>query len=153
MKANDILNTMLVLSVLIFLGLGIKYLFFAPEPNHVIGTKIERDTVTVKDTIRIPKYIYVTKLQARIDTIFVDSSKVLVARADTALQKDSSKIKVSYYFPPKNLFEIALEIKERIIREFQTVTETKTIITEEPWYRDMWFYSTMLSLVILFLVK
>lgn len=153
MKPNEIINTALGLAVLIIIGLSVKMIFFSPRPIHIIDTKIMRDSVIVRDTIKIPKYIYITKLQAQIDTFFIDSSKVTFAHADTTIQKDSSKIKVSYYFPPKNFFEIALDLKERIIHELKTITETKTITLEQPWYKDMWFYSNILLLAILFLVK
>lgn len=148
MKAENIINI-----VLVALIIGALFFFISILPNKPIEhTTIERDTVHQVDTIRVPKIIYVQKLHAKIDTVFIDSVKVLVAHADTTIQKDSSKIKVSYYFPPQNYFEIMLDLKEKIIHELKTITEFKTITLSEPWYKNTWFYSTVLSILVLFMV-
>lgn len=148
MKAENILNIVLVVSII---G-GIFFLISQIHDKPIEHITIERDTVYHVDTVRVPKIIYIQKLHAKLDTVFTDSSKVLVAHADTTIQKDSSKIKVSYYFPPQNYFEIMLDLKERIIHELKTITEFKTITISEPWYKNTWFYSTVLSIIILFMV-
>jgi len=148
MKTENILNIVLVASII---G-GIFFLISQIHNEPIEHITIERDTVHHVDTIRVPKIIYVQKLHAKIDTVFIDSSKVLVAHADTTIQKDSSKVKVSYYFPPQNYFEIMLDLKEKIIHELKTITEVKTITISEPWYKNTWFYSTVLSILVLFMV-
>jgi len=153
MKANEILNIALGLAILIIIGLAVKMIFFPPDPVRVVDTVIQRDTVMHRDTVKIPKTIYITKLLAKIDTVFVDSSKVFVAKADTTLQKDSSKVNVSYFFPPLNYFEVKFDIKEKIIRELQTITETKTVTVELPFYKQITFWTTIGAMLLYFLVK
>lgn len=148
MKTENILNIVLVASII---G-GLFFLIYNLRHEPIEHITVQRDTVHQVDTIRVPKIIYVQKLHAKIDTVFIDSTKVLVAHADTTIQKDSSKIKVSYYFPPQNYFEIMLDLKEKIIHELKTITEIKTITFSEPWFKNTWFYSTVLSIIILFMV-
>jgi hypothetical protein len=148
MKAENIINIVLVASII---G-GLFFLIYNLRHEPIEHITIERDTVHHVDTIRVPKFIYIQKMHAKIDTLFIDSSNVLVAHADTTIQKDSSKIKVSYYFPPQNYFEIMLDLKEKIIHELKTITEIKTITISEPWYKNTWFYSTVLSILVLFMV-
>lgn len=148
MKTENILNIVLVAVII-----GAIFFLISILPHKPIERiTIERDTVHQVDTLRVPKIIYVQKLHAKIDTVFIDSSKVIVAYADTTIQKDSSRIEVSYYFPPQNYFEIILDLKEKIIHELKTITEIKTIAISEPWYKNTWFYSTVFSIIILFMV-
>ena len=155
MNSDKIMSTALGLAILIIIGLAVKTIFFpSKETVHVTDTVIKRDTVTHVDTIKVPKTIFVSKWKARIDTVKVGpDSGCIVAKADTIIQKDSSKIKVSYYFPPKNTFEIILDIKERIIKQFQSITETKTLTYEKPFYQDVFFLTTIIASLLIFLVK
>lgn len=152
MKANDILNTAIGLVILIIIVLAVKMIFF-PDQVRVVDTIIQRDTVTHVDTVRVPKTIYVTKLQAKIDTVFVNDNPMQVAKADTTLQKDSSKVNVSYYFPPLNYFEVMFDIKEKIIEKLKTITETKTVTVELPFYKQITFWTTIGAMLLFFLVK
>jgi len=88
-KAVDIV---LVFAILIMIGVAIEMISNCSGRKSVVETVIVKDTVTRVDTIRVPKTIYVTKLQAKLDTIFVNNNPVQVAKADTTLQKDSSKL-------------------------------------------------------------
>jgi hypothetical protein len=153
MKPNEIINIALGLAILIILGLASKMIFFPTDPKEIVDTVVQRDTLTRVDTVRIPKTVYVTKLQAKLDTIYVNNNPVQVAKADTILQKDSSKIKISYYFPPLNYFEAKFDIKEKIIETLKTITETKTITVEQPIYKQWTLWTTILSIVLFFLVK
>lgn len=86
----------------------------------------------------VDKPIYITKIKARIDTLyepkFINGDTVYVAYqtavADTILKSDSSKIGITYYFPPKNYFNIDAHIKEKII--------THEITKELPYDPSFW---------------
>lgn len=153
MKANEILNIALGLTILIVIGLAVKMIFYPPEQKTIVETVIKRDTLIRVDTIRVPKTIYVTKLQAKIDTIFVNNNSVLVAKADTTLQRDSSKVDISYFFPPLNYFEAKFDIKEKIIETLKVITETVTITVEKPIYEQWTFWSTIAAVLLFFVVK
>ena len=94
------------------------------------------DTVKVVKTIDKP--IYLTKWKAKLDTISVETvkhdtvtvEKILVAKADTLISKDSSSVKIKYYFPPLNYFDVDLKIKERNT----TLTITKEIEKPESFW-------------------
>ena len=91
---------------------------------------------------------YMTEIKAIHDTSYVETTKWLqtpskidtipagfillhdtvkvplkIARADSVTTKDSSVIKVSYYFPPVNKFDIVATIKQHI----KVITETKNV--------------------------
>lgn len=153
MKPNEIVNILLGIAVLIIIGLASKMIFFSSDPKTIIDTVVQRDTVTHVDTVRIPKTVYVTKLQARIDTVIINNNLVQVAKADTTLQKDSSKINISYYFPPLNYFEAKFDIKEKIIEKLKTITETQTITVERPFYKQLTFWTTICAMLLFFLSK
>jgi hypothetical protein len=150
MKSEQILGYVFAVIIIV---LAIKLLWPSTESEHSVNTEITRDTVTVHDTTFVKKPVYVTKWKAEIDTVIVDNEKVLVAKADTTIQSDSSKIKVSYYFPPKNFFEIALDLKERIIHDLKTITEVKTVTMEQPFYKNIFVYTTLIASLLIFLVK
>ncbi len=165
MKANEILNIVLGLVILIIIGLAAKMIFFSPEPVHVIDTVTVTDTTTVHDTIYVPKSVNISKLKAKLSkeikdslTIYFnqigkDTANALFAMADTTFKKDSSKVSIRYYFPPLNFFAATFDIKEKIIKQFQTVTETKTITVELPFYRQITFWTTIGAMLLLFFVK
>ena len=154
MKSDQILGW---ISVLIIIGIiySVIRLFNPSQKSNpqIVNTEIKRDTVTIHDTTFVNKPVYMTKWKARIDTVSIDNQNVQVAEADTVLQQDSSRIKVKYYFPPKNFFEFAAELKERIIHDVKTVTETKTITIEQPFYKNIFVYTTLIATLLIFLVK
>lgn len=128
----------------------IDRLILPPTANKI---EIQRDTLIVVDTIQVPKKIYITKIKADIDTVFIDSTTVMVAKADTIINQDSSRLKVSYYFPPANYFDIQYDLKEKIIEKIKTITElnTVTVEKEEPFYENEFVYISAILLTILLL--
>lgn len=165
MKANEILNITLGLAILIIIGLAVKMIFFAPDPVHVVDTVTVRDTTTVHDTTFVPKSVNISKLKAKLSqqikdslTIYFnqsgkDTAHALFAMADTTFKKDSSKISIRYYFPPLNFFAATFDLKEKIIHELQTITETKTVTIELPFYRQITFWTTIGAILLIFLMK
>jgi|GEM_PF-4061654 len=109
------------------------------------------DTVYSKpDTVLQIDTVYIPKLSAELDTSYLaDSSMIISASADTTFRKDSSKISVKYFFPPLNYFEIAADIKQKIITQTITLTEVKVIEKPIPFYKDNWFYSSAVLFVLL----
>jgi hypothetical protein len=99
------------------------------------------DTVLVKaDTVYRNKILFI-KQAAKIDTITItrdngDSMSILKATADTLIIKDSSRIKIKYYFPPANYFMIEIDLKERAITIFKEIYNT--VKTDAPWYDHFW---------------
>lgn len=97
------------------------------KPAIPAGSKIDY----VIYTKYVDKPIYITKLEAKLDTIYVDAindttnDAVIVAEADTLLLADSSRIGITYYFPPRNYFDVKANIKERVI--------TKELTIEKPY--------------------
>lgn len=96
--------------------------------NKYKSEKLKLEYIT---TIRyIDRPIYITKLKSKIDTIYVVDTLTsiidtqLVATADTTLIQDSNKVIVKYYFPPKNYFELKLNLKDKVItNEIHTITQ------------------------------
>lgn len=78
----------------------------------------------------VDKPIYITKIKAKIDTVYeplfngIDTVYVPItyAKADTLIKQDSSSIKITYYYPPKNYFNLDLNIKEKVITHEITKT-------------------------------
>jgi hypothetical protein len=66
------------------------------------------------DTIRIPS-----------ETL--DAIDVLYAQADTLLQQDSSRVKVIYYYPPLNYFDVQMDLRDRIIYRTRETTITNQV--------------------------
>ena len=108
--------------------------------NRTIDTVYAKpDTLIKKDTV------FISKVEATIDTVFVDSNKVAVAIADTTIEKDSAKLNLKYYFPPLNYFDVeVLDIKERIITQTITVLDSVRVEVQKPFTKDYWFWSTVI---------
>lgn len=89
----------------------------------------------------VDKPIKIPKIKAKTDTVWVvqflgnsnDSAYVpiQIAYADTLLKQDSSSVKITYYYPPKNYFDLNLNIKEKIITH-----EITKILPYEPKFWD-----------------
>lgn len=152
MQTNSKINIALGIAIIIIICLISKITFF-PGRERITDRVVEKDTVSHTDTLRIPKTVYVTKLQAKIDTVIINNQPIEVAQADTVIKQDSSKIKISYFFPPLNYFEAKFDIKEKIIESIKTITERETITVEQPIYKQWTFWTTILSIVLFFLVK
>lgn len=119
------------------------------EPGKVT---ITRDTLTVRDTVYKPKQVTVEKLKSVLDTVYVNNEPVITANADTLLLKDSSRVKVKYYFPPVNKFDIEFLLKEKIVNVITKITEMKEIEIEKPFYRDTWYWVSVLEFVIILII-
>jgi hypothetical protein len=134
-KLFFLLVTVLILSVLI------SDIFKSCSRNDKPNIILKTDTLTVVKTVDRP--IYITKLKAKLDTIrFTDTLTrynndefFVKAGADTIIGLDSSTIRVMYFFPPDNYFDIVANIKEKVI------TKTITNEIEKPttfWDRFNW---------------
>ena len=128
---------LLVIGGLIILCL----ILFINQCKQPVTEKPKVDTVRTVNTVDKP--IYLTKWKAKLDTITVETvihdtlrvEKVVTAKADTLITKDSSSVKIKYYFPPLNYFDVDLKIKEKNT----TIMITKE--TEKPqsfWDRFGW---------------
>lgn len=101
------------------------------KPAIPVGSKVDY----VIYTKYVDKPIYITKIKAKIDTVYEvlfqgnggDSTLIpnQVAKADTTLLADSSRIGITYYFPPRNYFDVRANIKEKII--------TRELTIEKPY--------------------
>ncbi|WKZ71118.1 MAG: hypothetical protein QY331_07620 [Melioribacteraceae bacterium] len=110
------------------------------------------DTIYAKpDTILLFDTVKVNQLSAQLDTVYIDSTRIISAAADTTFQKDSSRISVKYFFPPLNYFEIAADLKERIITKVKTITEVKEFEKPIPLFKNEFFYSSVVLAVLLVL--
>jgi hypothetical protein len=108
------------------------------------------DTVWAKpDTVLITNTVYIPKLKAVLDTVYIDSVKTVVASADTVIKKDSSKIGVKYFFPPLNYFEVDLDLKEKVITKQVTILDSVTVEVKKPFYEDHWFWTSIAAIAVL----
>ena len=94
------------------------------------------ETVKVDSTLiqKLKAQIYTLKNQKPViirDTVLLGKEQYY-AEADTTYKEDSSSIKVRYYFPPLNYFDIAPKIHTK-----QT-TITKTITVNLPCESSFW---------------
>ena len=103
---------------------GKAYYYNKYKPAIREGSRVEYAIhVEYKDRI-----ITVPKLIAKIDTVHtIDSvyyeKPIMIAYADTTLAQDSSQVRVKYYFPPANFFQVEAKIKEKVITQKLTITE------------------------------
>lgn len=150
MKIKDLIYISFIIVVGIF-----AYLEFTKDPVVEIKETKTVDTVRVVDTLFVDRKIEVLKWKAKIDTLYRDSSQLpqLVASADTLIQKDSAQIKVKYFFPPVNKFDLDINIKEKIVHIIDSVKVTieREKLIEPPFYKNNWFYSTVGALILLVL--
>ena len=106
--------------------------------------KSDIDTVWTKPDTVIISIVKTVHLPGDIDTLYIDSTEVITARADTTFSEDSSSIDIQYFFPPHNYFKVALDIKEKIIRDTVKITELREVEVMRRFYADHWFWSTLL---------
>lgn len=150
MKLN-MKNILLLITIVLLALITLAKLDCGSKPTPS-GSEIKTDTVFVVDTLFVKKNIYIDKLKATIDTIFIDSNEVLFAEADTLIKADSTKINVKYFFPPANYFEIDFDIKEKIITNTIEILKTETIIEELSLFENTWFYVSGFLAMILILI-
>lgn len=151
MNWNDILPIAFILILILLLLLITNSIIQScnQSSNHSIIQSI--DTVYSKpDTVFLPDTVIIPELHAVLDTVYLeDSTEVISAAADTTLIKDSSRISVKYFFPPLNFFDIQLDIRERTITKVKTITEYKEVSRPEPFYKDEWFWSSAVLIILL----
>ena len=140
------LNEILLTLAIVFAGL---FLWRTLQPRIEKVETISIDTVSIVDTVTITKYKTVEKLKAVIDTVFIEDEYIEVAKADTILSEDSSRINIEYYFPPLNEFRVDFDLKEKVIEKVKTITQIKEVTIKEPFYKDEWFYSTLAAVLLL----
>jgi hypothetical protein len=127
-----------------FLGLAILTLFVFSIVGNVLQycnppEPIVRETIvtlTKVDTLVKERPIYLTKLSSKLDTIYIDNTPQVTATADTLLKEDSSKIKITYFFPPRNRFDVDMDLKEKLI--IRTDSVFKTIEKTLPYEESFW---------------
>lgn len=148
MKLKDLIYISFIVVVGVF-----AYIEFTKEPIVEIKETKTVDTVRVVDTLYVDKPVQIVKWKAKIDTVYKDNIPQIVASADTLIEKDSAQVKVKYYFPPVNKFDLDINVKERIIHIVDSVKVTieKEKIVEPPFYKDNWFYSTVGAVILLIL--
>lgn len=129
----------------------IIFFLFTNKGNDSTLIQHSIDTVySTPDTVLLVDTVFIPKLHALLDTVYLpDSSRIISASADTTFQKDSSNISVKYFFPPLNYFEIAADISQKIITQTKTILEVKEFDKPIPFYKDNWFYSSVVLFVLL----
>ena len=110
-----------ILGLFLFSATG-NVLQYCNPPEPIIKTKIE--TKTQIDTVYRSKYITVQKIQAKLDTVYIDNAPQMVASADTLIRQDSSAVKIKYYFPPMNKFEVTMKLRDRYITRVDSIFKT-----------------------------
>lgn len=126
---------------IILIVVGSLFIYKIINPTVVVDKQYSIDTFYTKaDTITLRDTVFIPKLLARIDTVYIDSEPVLVANADTTFEQDSSRIEISYYFPPENFFLVKMDIKEKIIEKTNTILTTQTITVDKPIYEETSFW-------------
>ena len=132
-----------VKSFLCLIGCGIGLIIIVYVVSKYFGSKQYKPDTSkyiLETSVRyVDKPIYITKVKAKVDTIyevsFINGDTVYLpqvyAKADTLIKKDSSSVKVTYWFPPKNYFDLDINIKEKII-----TNEIFKIMPYEPSFWD-----------------
>ena len=112
--------------------------FNKPKPQIITNTL----TKTKVDTIAVPKYYAVEKIKSKIDTIFINNEPQLIASADTIIKQNSDTIKVKYFFPPANYFNVNLSLKDKIIYHTDSIfVNTEKIIPAKTSWLDNFNFS------------
>ena len=133
-----------VLAVVFALSIisNIAHYFNPPKPIVTVNTR----TITKIDTVIQTKYITVTKLQAKIDTVIIDNKPIEVASADTLINKGIDSVHVKYYFPPANYFDVKLSLHDRIINHTDSIyVNTNTIIPAKTSFFSNFNYSLQIG--------
>jgi len=79
-------------------------------------------------------------VKRNVDTTHYELYIPQVAYADTLLKQDSSSVKITYYYPPRNYFDLDLNIKEKVITH-----EITKILPYEPKFFDRFNYGFYLG--------
>jgi hypothetical protein len=150
---NNYIKTILTASVIVLLGvIAATYFITKSTIKPQEKTKfIKIDTVTIKADTIYKDRPYAVMISGKVDTIVInDTVKSIVARADTIISKDSSYIRVAYYFPPENRFDVEMNLKEKIVTITRDMKEYVPV--DRPWYDRYWVGATSALGVVLGIV-
>lgn len=103
---------------------------------------ISSDTTYVTHIEYKDRPVYITKIKAKIDTVIINNIPQIVASADTLIQKDSSTVKVKYYFPPLNYFSIDMNLKDKFIYKTTTIKE---LFTKPPTFWNKFHFGVQIG--------
>lgn len=105
--------------VIVTIGIisGAYYFGYKSGESKVKVEYLEKERL-VHDTVKT-KVIFWKEAPAQIDSFYSTDTlykniPLKFAYSDTLIAKDSSQIKVTYYFPPLNKFNVWADIKEKI---------------------------------------
>ena len=126
---------LLYVMIILFLIATVAYVIERMK-SPIINTVTKTNTVYHTDTTYVTKYITVTNVKSKIDTVIINGQQQLIAQSDTTIMQDSNIVKVSYYFPPANYFDIGLHLHNTIIKEYDTtyITTTNTITAKKSFW-------------------
>ena len=127
----------------LILGLVIVGTFkFCGDSKYGKPILISADTTYLTHTEYKDRPVYIPKIQAKIDTVYINNEPQLIAVADTLLQKDSSTVTVKYYFPPLNYFSIDMNLKDKFIYKTTTIKE---LYTKPPTFWDRFHFGVQVG--------
>jgi len=131
--SNKHLLLLAILALFVFSIIG-NILNYCNPPEPIVKETIR--TVTKTDTIVQVKPFYLTKISSKLDTIYIDSKPITTATADTLIKEDSSSIRITYFFPPVNKFDVNMKIRERTITRIDSIFKTieKTLPYQESFF-------------------
>ena len=94
-------------AIIIILLFTCFYMWKNPEIKTIETIKIERDTITLRDTMRIPYPVYDTVYTHSIDTVYLPSEDTtMVLQHQTKIYEDSTyKAQISGYNPSLDWIE------------------------------------------------
>ena len=116
-------NFLLLLGLIftISIAYNIYQSFNKPKPKIITNTIVKSKIDTVYKTNKI----VLIKWKAKIDTVLINNQEVQVASSDTLISKDSNYVKVKYYFPPLNYFNIQFSLHDRYINKTDSIFVNK----------------------------
>jgi hypothetical protein len=113
--------------ILIICSFFIGIFKYCGDSKYYKATLISSDTTYVTRTEFVDRPVYIIKIKAKMDTVIINNVPQTVATADTLLSKDSSTVKVKYYFPPLNYFSIDMNLKDKFVYKTITIKEVYTV--------------------------
>lgn len=113
------------IGILFVISLVSNIFQYSNKPQPIV--KVDTVKATAIDTVVKKEYITINKIRAKIDTVYVNNQLVQVAVADTVINKDSNYVKVKYYFPPVNKFDVKLALHNKTIYRTDSIFIYKNI--------------------------
>jgi|GEM_PF-3286464 len=158
------MNNKYLIGIIIVLACALTWSLFNVRTEYklVPGQTVTSVDTSSKTTTTFNDAAVKGKLKAKLDTSYtavqdsstgeVDTLKNITASADTTFEKDSLQIKIKYHYPPQNYFELAINFKEKIIETIKTITMKTVETVELPFYKDTWFWTTIIEGVVVITV-